>query len=200
MHISLSLLRNSVWQAKELCSQASFKPCLWHFTGYSMVKKHPTSFHLTSTDGSSSPAKGAQRSWQLRSMTGFNIEVFSSLHYLTAVATGLPVSTLITFLAITNIKLLVCGRVSHLQRAMMLVPHFTRQPKPSGRTQNSLPRLGHPPSPSPNPVWATTTSSRVSSPQGTCGMSCAGRAGTCAWAGDGGNSLGSPARNVYGLH
>lgn len=116
-----------------------------------MVKKHPTSFHLTSTDGSSSPAKGAQRSWQLRSMTGFNIEVFSSLHYLTAVATGLPVSTLITFLAITNIKLLVCGRVSHLQRAMMLVPHFTRQPKPSGRTQNSLPRLGHPPSPSPQP-------------------------------------------------
>lgn len=117
-----------------------------------MVKKHPTSFHLTSTDGSSSPAKGAQRSWQLRSMTRFNIERgFSSLHYLAAVATGLPVSTLITFLAITNIKLLVRGRVSHLQRAMMLVPHFTRQPKPSGRTQNSLPRLGHPPSPSQSP-------------------------------------------------
>ena len=68
--------------------------------------------------------------------------MFSRLHYLTAIARGLPVSALIMFLAINNIKLWVCGTVFHLQRAVMLVSHFARQPKPSGRTYIPFPGWG----------------------------------------------------------
>lgn len=48
--------------------------------------------------------------------------VFSSLHYLTAMARGLLTSTQVMFLAICSIKLWVCGTASHLQRSVALVP------------------------------------------------------------------------------
>ena len=52
----------------------------------------------------------------------FEYRVFSSLHYLTAIARGLLTPAQVMFLAICSIKLWVCGTVSHLQRSGMLVP------------------------------------------------------------------------------
>lgn len=47
--------------------------------------------------------------------------VFSSLHWLTAIARGLPASAQVMFLAVCSIKLWACGTVSRLHRSVMLV-------------------------------------------------------------------------------
>lgn len=76
-------------------------------------------------------------------------------------------------------------------------PLFPNTPHPSTSppcTAHLCPQL--PPSPCLSPIWATVPSSQALSPQFTCCIPCAGRAGGYTWAGGGGNHLVSATRNV----